>query len=67
MLRGGLYRVFSSSLLAKNQYRAIVDNSFHSVLEWFVCQKRFRTCLNQTRKRKEQLQVTRTYIQRLYG
>jgi len=64
VLRGGFYSVFSSSLLTKNQYRAIVDKSFHSVLEWLVCQKRFMTCLVQAKKRRQLLQVTRTYIKR---
>ena len=35
------------------RYRAIVDKSFHSVLEWVVCQKQFRTCLDQDEKEDE--------------
>lgn len=41
MARGGLWICFFLPLIAKNRNRAIVDNSFHSVSERAVGQKRF--------------------------
>ena len=41
MLRARIYNIFCGLLLPNNQYRAIVDRSFHSVSEWVVRPKRF--------------------------
>ena len=43
MLRGGFYSSVLISLIMLFRYRAIVDKAFHSMLEWVVSQKRFRT------------------------
>jgi hypothetical protein len=41
MLRAGLYSTFLVLLMLLFRYRAIVDKSFHSVMEWIVRLKQF--------------------------
>ena len=60
VLRSELYSATLISLMPVIRYRTIVDKSFHCLLEWAICQKRFEAIQAKRENGREDLHVIRT-------